>query len=128
MPDDPVQRLVLRCLRRMAAHGIRDAQAGLWLIEQFGPGFRRPLVLLRAFVVELAQASDRIISIAPCCAMAMTLDEARMMEALSAAGLHEQTAAAELRRLTARPDISAPLSIAAALNTCLAELGRPLKL
>ena len=75
LPEEEDLRLVLRIVRRMAAHGLRDAQAALLAIDGFGQGFRRPLVLLRAFVAELAQCSHRRIIVAPSCALRMTMDD-----------------------------------------------------
>jgi hypothetical protein len=128
LPFEQTQRIVLRCLRRMAAHGIRDAQASLWVFEQFGIHYRRPLVLLRAFVVELAQVSQRRIQIAPCCAMRMTLDEGRIVEILAVAGQHQARAQRHLRLLTDTNNASSPLSLAVAFNDTLAALGKPLVL
>ena len=108
LPREDTQRLVLRCLRRMAAHGTRDAQAALWVFEAFGIHFRRPLVLLRAFVVDVAQVSARRISVAPCCAMRMTLDEARLIGVLAAAGDNPVAAAHHLRALTGGTNVSSP--------------------
>lgn len=128
LPQEDTQRLVLRCLRRMAAHGTRDAQAALWVFEAFGIHFRRPLVLLRAFVVEVAQVSARRISVAPCCAMRVTLDEARLIGVLAAATDNPAAAAHHLRLLTDGAEVSSPLSLAIAFSGSLAALGRPLTL
>jgi hypothetical protein len=128
LPLEHNQRIVLRCLRRMAAHGVRDAQGSLWMFEQFGIHYRRPLVLLRAFVIELAQVSQRRIQIAPCCAMRMTLDEGRIVEALAAASDSPATAQRHLRQLTEADNPASPLSLAIAFNDTLAALGKPLAL
>ena len=128
LPRTETQRLVLRCLRRMAAHGIHDAQAALWVFERFGLGFRRPLVLLRAFVVELAQYSQRRIQLAPCCALRMTLDEARLIGVLAAAATSPASAQRQLRELTGGLAAPSPYSLAVAFNETLMGLGRPLAL
>ena len=128
LPQTETQRLVLHCLRRMAAYGIHDAQAALWVFERFGLGFRRPLVLLRAFVVELAQNSQRRIQLAPCCAMRMTPDEARLIGVLAAAATSPACAHRQLRELTGGLDAPSPYSLALAFNETLAGLGRPLAL
>ena len=120
LPVDVSQRLVLRCLRRMAAHGIRDAQAALLMLEHFGIHFRRPLVLLRAFVAELAQSAERRITLAPCCAMRMTLDEGRIVGALAAAAENPVCASQHLQQLTGNSQIASPLSLAAAFDETLA--------
>jgi hypothetical protein len=128
LPGEPDQRLVLRCLRRMAAHGIRDAQAALLILDSFGIHFRRPLVLLRAFVAELAQGAERRITMAPCCAMRMTLDEARIVGVLASAVDDPDSARHQLQLLTASCAIASPLSLAAAFNETLTALGRPMLL
>ncbi len=128
LPYEQTQRIVLRCLRRMAEHGVRDAQASLWVFEQFGIHYRRPLVLLRAFVIELAQVSQRRIQIAPCCAMRMTLDEGRIVEILAAAGQDPASAQRHLRLLTEAENPTSPLSLAVAFNDTLAALGKPMEL
>ncbi|MFM6930664.1 MAG: DUF6628 family protein [Novosphingobium sp.] len=126
LPDDEVLRLVLRIMRRMAAHGLRDAQAALLAIDGFGQGFRRPLVLLRAFVAELAQSSRRRITVAPSCALRMTLDEARLIGVLATASHAPDCARAHLRDLADRHDVCHPLSAALAIASALGDLGRPL--
>lgn len=128
LPYEQTQRIMVRCLRRMAVHGLRDAQASLWVFEHFGIHYRRPLVLLRAFVVELAQVSQRRIQIAPCCAMRMTLDEGRIVEILAAAGHDPSCAQRHLRLLTEVENVASLLSLAAAFNDTLAALGKPLEL
>jgi hypothetical protein len=125
LPADATQRLVLRCLRRMAAHGTRDAQAALLAIEHFGIHFRRPLVLLRAFVAELAQGAERRITMAPCCAMRMTRDEGLIVVVLATAAAYPDCARFHLEQLAGGGAVSSPLSLAAAFNQTLRELGRP---
>ena len=128
LPPCETQRLVLRCVRRMAAHGVHDAQAALWVFERFGLGFRGPLVLLRGFVLELAQFSQRRIQVAPCCALRMTQDEARLIGVLAAAAESPACAHRHLRELTGGDDAPSPFSLALAFNASLAALGRPLAL
>ena len=128
LPADATQRLVLLAIRRMGAHGIRDAQVSAQFLGEFGLHFRKPLVLLRAFMVDVAQACRGRIRLAPCCAARMTLDEARLVGVLAAAGGNPACAARHLRELCGGPDVGAPLSTARAFNDCLAELGRPLVL
>ena len=128
LPHSESQRLVLRCLRRMAAHGVHDAQAALWVFECFGLGFRRPLVLLRGFVLEIAQFSQRRIQVAHCCALRMTHDEARLIGVLATAAESPACAHRHLRELTGGDDAASPFSLALAFNAALEELGRPLVL
>lgn len=126
-PDDRMQRMVLFAVRRMAAHGVRDAYAANLLFSNFGIHFRRPLVLLRAFMIELSQTSKRTITIAPCCALRMTVDEGRIVSALATAGSDRFSAAKHLRELAGDNAISSPLSVAAAFGNALTDLGHPLE-
>lgn len=125
-PEDRMQRLVLFAVRRMAACGVRDAYAANLLFTDFGINFRRPLVLLRAFMIELSQTSKRTITIAPCCALRMTMDEGRIIGVLAAAAHNRAAATNHLRELTGGNAISSPLSVAAAFNIAVADMGRPL--
>lgn len=126
VPGDAARRLVLVALRRMASHGLRDAHAASLMIGALGLHFRRPLALLRAFMAEIAQASSRTITVAPCCALRMTRDEGRIMNALVLAPSRDASAALHLQVLTGGGEISGPLSLAAAINQALADAGRPL--
>lgn len=126
LPGDGMQRLALFAVRRMAAHGIRDAYAASLMVNTFGINFRRPLVLLRAFITELARCSDRTITVAPCCALRMTRDEAALVGVLAVAASNPACASNHLRALAGGDEISAPLSLAAAFNAALADAGLPL--
>lgn len=123
LPEDRVDRIVLVCIRRMAAHGIRDAHAAWLALDTFGVNFRRPLVLLRAFLMELAQASQRSIKIAPCCAMRMTEDEGRILQVLRLAHEDLHTAEQTLAMLTDNPYVCEPLSAAAVFGRAIGEPG-----
>lgn len=125
LPEQHLQRVVLVCLRRMATHGIRDAHAAMLMVNTFGMQFRRPLVLLRTFVVELAQCSRQSITLAPCCALRMTRDEASLIAAIACAAEAPDEAARLLRRIGGTSDIAHPLGSAAALGVALADLGQP---
>lgn len=122
LPNGRMERTVLFALRRMAAHGVRDANAAWLMLDLFGVRFRRPLVLLRAFLLELAHASHGPIRIAPCCTPRMTADEELMLQALF--GSANDIAAAEdaLRRLTRDAGVGEPLSAAAVFARVMTEL------
>ncbi len=122
LPADRTRRMVLVTIRRMAAHGIRDAQAAWLMLDLFGSRFRRPLVLLRAFMLEFAQSSHRAIRIAPCCSLRMTRDEGMLIDALSLAADHPALAEDALVRLSGNPCICEPLSAAAVFGRAIAEL------
>lgn len=125
-PVAPTQRLTLFAVRRMAAFGLNDAHAANAMLCGFGLGYRRPLILLRAFMHELATGSSRAIRIAPCCALRMTEDEAHMLGALAAACENSRNAAGHLASLTGRAINNPALSAAMAYNDALADMGRPM--
>ncbi|MBO9497819.1 MAG: hypothetical protein J7496_02125 [Novosphingobium sp.] len=121
LPESRADRMVLVAMRRMAAHGIRDAHAAMVMLDLFGARFRRPLVLLRAFMLDFARASLRSIKIAPCCSLRMTEDEGRLLEALRLAA-HEPALAEDLlARLSGSPCVCEPLSAAAVFGRALEE-------
>lgn len=128
LPAPTVQdeRLLLFIVRRLAAHGLNDAHAANAMLCSFGMSYRRPLLLLRAFMMELARASHRSITVAPCCAARMTLDEGRIMAALTEAGSHHKSAARHLRHVTGEAGVFPALSAAMALSDAFKDLGRPL--
>lgn len=122
LPAERTGRMVLVAMRRMAAHGIRDAHAAWLMLDLFGARFRRPLVLLRAFMLEFAQASHRPIRIAPCCSLRMTRDEGLLIDALILACDHPGLAEDALVRLSGNPCIFEPLSAAAVFSRAIGEL------
>jgi len=126
LPQERVERVLLVCIRRMAAQGIRDAQATWLAIDTFGIGFRRPLVLLRAFLTELAQASQRSIKIAPCCAMRMTDDEGLILASVHLARSDIRAAERALTALLHTRNVGEPLSAAVVLGRSVAEETRKL--
>lgn len=126
LPTGRVEQIVLVCIRRMAAHGLRDAHASWLALETFGSQFRRPLVLLRAFMLELANSSCRPIKIAPCCAMRMTEDEGRILEVLRLAAGEPDLSGQALMALTRNAHVCEPLSAAAVFGRALAENGKSL--
>lgn len=128
LPADPMQRLALFAIRRMAAHGIRDARVAASFVGAFGLHFRKPLVLLRAFVVEFVHMASGTVLVAPCCAPRMTLDEARIVGILATAASNPRGARRHLARLAGREDIDGVLATAAAFNDAVAQAGRPLVL
>jgi hypothetical protein len=128
LPVPPIadEQLLLFIVRRLAAHGLHDAHAANAMLCSFGLSYRRPLMLLRAFMLELARASRRSITVAPCCAARMTLDEGRIMAALTQAGSDRACAMHHLREVTADADAHPALSAAMALFDAMSDLGRPL--
>ncbi len=121
LPDDRVERSVLFAVRRMAAHGVRDVSAAWLILDLFSTGFRRPLMLLRAFMLELAHAATGPIKVAPCCAPRMTEHEGLIMLTLFAAAGDLATAEDALARLTGSPQVFEPLSAAAVFGRAIGE-------
>ncbi len=108
---------MLFAFRRMAQHGLRDAVAAERMLERYGMHYRAPLVLLRAFVLELAQSAARTIAIGHCCMPRMTADEAAMLGVLDA----PQAAHGTLTSLMGGADPAHAQQIAACLARTLAE-------
>ena len=125
-PLEPNRRLLLYALRRMGAHGLNDAQAAQAMLAAFGMQYRRPLIMLRVFVQESAQMAARKISITGCCCMRMTLDEARLTEAIATSESDVPGAALLLRQAMGTEQSLGALCAAQAVQAAFADLGRPL--
>ena len=123
LPDDRIERLVLFAVRRMAAHGVRDVSAAWLMLDLCSTGFRRPLVLLRAFMLELAHAATGPIRFAPCCAPRMTEHEGLIMLTLFTAAGDLAAAEDALARLTGGGQVFEPLSAAAVFGRAVREDG-----
>ena len=119
-------QLLLYVVRRMGAHGLHDAAATNALLGVFGINYRRPMIMLRAFMAETARGADKKILIAACCCARMTIDEARLMEAI-ATSLDDPRGASLLLRQTmgCNQDVGA-LSAAQAVCMAFEDLGRTL--
>jgi hypothetical protein len=125
-PVSEANRLLLYVIRRMGAHGLRDAAAANMLLGQFGMAYRRPLIMLRAFMAESARGAEKKIIISGCCCARMTLDEARLVEAIATA-LEDPRGASLLLRQTMGCDRDlGALSAAQAVCAAFSDLGRPL--
>lgn len=124
LPDEEEDRALVYAVRRMATLGLRDAGAALLVIGLFGAGFRRPLVLLRAFVLELSATARKPVRFARCCTPAMTEDEQAILELL--VQVAEDFAGAEqaLVRLTGNPHVGEPLSAAVVFARAAGEHAR----
>ena len=116
MPLARASQIALIVMRKMVRHGLHDSSVVMLAMAQFGPDFRKPLVLMRALVVELAEASQRRIAIAPCCALGMTRDEGLLLDLVQGAGLAPYAA------LTDDAGDTAPLATAEALGAELEAL------
>lgn len=125
LPQDPNARLLLFAFRRLGAHGLNDAHTAHALLQAFGAGFRRPLLLLRAMMADLAHTATCPIAIAPCCCMRMTGAEAAMLTIVARAETAPDSARVLLGDLIGvrRPD--GVLASVTALAQAFADAGRP---
>lgn len=125
-PETPIDRTLLFAMRRMAMGGLNDAHATHAMFSTLGRSHRRPLVLLRALMAELARCSRNRILVAPCCCGRMTHGEAMLMGALGVAGTDARRAHNRLSMLLGTSDCLGALSSAQALAQAFEDLGRPL--
>lgn len=125
LPDCPDARLALFTIRRMGAHGLADAHAALALLNAFGLEFRRPLLLTRTFLADLAGTARRTIAIAPCCCARVTGSEQEML-ALLASAADPAGMRLTARMLLGSPGVDHVLASAAAVANAYADAGRPL--
>jgi hypothetical protein len=126
-PDGSGARLFLGSVRRMGIGGLGDAQAASVLIGAFGLSFRRPLVLMRALMAELARASQRSIMIAPSCCCRMTIAESMLLRAATISREQPSRSHEILRRLCGIESAIGILSSAQAVAQAFADLGRPIE-
>jgi hypothetical protein len=121
------QRLLLYAIRRMGAHGLNDAHAANALFGTFGRGYRRPLILLRAFMAESARAARVTIRITACCCGRMTRDEILLIDTIISATRDPHAAYQSLSTCLGTLDCIGALTSAQALNQAFGDLGRPLR-
>jgi hypothetical protein len=119
-------RIVLFAFRRMGAHGLGDAHAAQALINAFGEDFRRPLLLMRALMADLAAASDCRISIAPNCCVRMTAAESAILTILARSETAPETARLLLADLLGTRRVNGVLASATAVASAFADAGRPI--
>lgn len=125
LPHLPGDRLALLAIRRMGAHGLADAHVANSFVAAFGGGFRRPLVLARAFMAELAATATATIPIAPCCCARMTWAEATLLTAIAEAERRPDLARVLLADVLAERRADAIVASAAALSAAFADAGMP---
>lgn len=119
-------RTALFAMRRMGAHGLNDARAAHAFFTAFGESFRRPLMLMRGLMVDLATAATGPISIAPCCYSRMTHAEAAVLTILSRVEVHTDTAQLLMTDLLGIRAVDGVLASAAAVAMAFADEGRPI--
>lgn len=128
IPGGYGNRLFLFAVRRMATAGVNDAHTANAMLGAFGRSYRRPLVLMRAMMLELARISSRKILVAPCCCARMTMDEAQLMEATGLALKNPNAAYDGLTTLLGNDHALGALTCLQAVAQAHADLGRPLQL
>ena len=125
MPVCPNARLALFAMRRMGAYGLDDARAAHAVFSGFGQSFRRPLVLIRALMADLAATATGPIAIAPCCCPRMTSAEAAMLTVLARVETAPDAARLLLSDLLGVRRADGVLASAAAVAMAFADAGRP---
>ena len=118
-------RIVLFAMRRMGANGLADARAAHVMFTAFGQGFRRPLVLMRALMAELASSAAGTIAIAPCCCARMTPAEAALISIVARIESTPDTARLLTADLLGVRRVENVLMAAGAVATAFADEGRP---
>ncbi len=126
LPTCPNARIALFALRRMGAHGLHDARASHALFTAFGRDFRRPLVLMRALMAELAGSAAGTIAIAPCCCPRMTEAERTMLTIMSRVETAPDAARLLLCDLLGVRRVDAVLASVAVVASAFADDGRPI--
>ena len=126
-PDDSGARLFLQTVRRIGVGGLNDAHAASLVIGSFGMSFRRPLVLMRALMAELARASHRSIMIAPSCCCRMTIAESMLVRAVAISCEQPRLAHERFCNLCGIESAIGVLSSAQAVAQAFADLGRPIE-
>ena len=126
LPDCPNARTALFTMRRMGAYGLNDARAAHAIFTAFGEGFRRPLMLMRSLMVDLATAAAGTISIAPCCYSRMTHAESALLTILARVEFHSETAHLLMADLLGIRAVDGVLASAAAVAMAFADEGRPI--
>ena len=126
LPDCENARLALFAIRRMGANGIADAYVAHSFVSAFGASFRRPLVLMRAFLADMATVAQSPIAIAPCCCTRTTHAEAVLLTVLARAEIAPDSAALLLSDLIGVRQIDRVLAGAEAVTAAFADAGRPI--
>ena len=126
VPACPNTRLALFAIRRIGAHGLSDAHAAHAMVNGFGEGFRRPLVLMRAMMADIATSGTGTVAIAPCCCARMTTAESALLTILARAETMPETARLLLADLLGVRRVDGVLATATLLAAAFADAGRPI--
>ncbi len=127
LPACPNARVALFAIRRMGAHGLHDARASHALFTAFGEDFRRPLVLMRALMNDLAVHAADTIAIAPCCCARMTAAERTLLIILARVETAPATARLLLSDLLGVRRVEPVLASVAVVAAAFADEGRPIR-
>ena len=125
-PEAIGARLLLFGIRQMGAGGLNDAAAANAFLTAFGKGFRRPLLLLRALMADMARGADAPIQIASWRCCRMTRAEGAVLDAVARAPDNPALANLLLADVMSVRDAMGAVATAAALGACFADLGLPL--
>ena len=126
LPSCENARIALFAMRRMGANGLGDARAAHTLFTAFGQGFRRPLILMRALMADLAANSSCPIAIAPCCCGRITSAESALLTILARAETAPDSARLLLSDLLGIRCVDGVLASATAVAQSFADAGRPI--
>ena len=121
-------RMLIFAIRRMATFGLNDAHAAHATLSHFGMSYRRPLILTRTMMAEIARSSKQTVMVAPCCCARITKDEATLISALACANSDAAHAHFLLSDLMGTPDCLGAVTTAQALSQACADLGKPLEM
>lgn len=125
-PEAPGPRLLLFGLRQMGRHGVDDACAAHAYMTGFGVHFRRPLVLTRALVIEMSEASSQSIEIAPWCCPRVTAAESALLTALGRCEAEPRVAEKLLADMLGIRDAHGVLAVVQTLAFTFRDMGLPL--
>ena len=126
VPECPYSRLLLFGVRRIAAAGLNDAHATHAFFTGFGLSYRRPIILLRAFMAESARIASTRLMVAPCCCPRMTNAEYGLLSAILVANEEPGTAHEWLSTLLNVRDCLGLVTSAQAVAASFADNGMPL--
>ncbi len=124
---DAPRLLFLKAARLMAIGGANDARAASVVMGWFGRNYRRPLVLMRALMLEMARVSQRRIQLAPPCSSRLTRDEATMLRALAREEWQIDRCHEDACALLAIDDALGTATCFQAVANCFEDLGAPLR-
>lgn len=115
-------RTLLFTIRRMAMHGLNDAFAANAMLAAYGLRYRKPLLLIRTLLIDIARNARGNVIVAPCCAPRMTAHEHALLAAIG----DPAGADGHIAPLLDTGKSSMAVATTIALSESLAAMGRPL--